>query len=268
MPKARNECVLLHENRGPVAVLTLNRPEARNCLSEALLVSLDEAFERLSGEKGIRAVVLTGAPSAFCSGHDLKELAAHHDDADGGKAYYAHVFSLCGQMMQRITACPKPVIAAVSGIASAAGCQLVAACDLAISAPDVTFSTPGVNIGLFCSTPAVTLSRNVARKHAAEMLFTGELIGAERAAAMGLINRVVPGAKLMGEAMALANHIASKSQEAMEIGKRALYGQMGMPLAEAYARNSAIMAENMLMADAVEGISAFVDKRTPRWPSA
>jgi enoyl-CoA hydratase/carnithine racemase len=213
-------------------------------------------------------VVLTGAAPAFCSGHDLKEMTARRDDADGGEDYFAHIFALCSQMMQSIAACPKPVIAAVNGIASAAGCQLVAACDLAIAASDVKFCTPGVNIGLFCSTPAVALSRTVAKKHAAEMLLTGEMIGAERAAAMGLVNRVVPAARLMDEAMALANLIASKSPEAVALGKQALYGQMGLPLDEAYACNSAIMADNMLMPDAVEGIGAFTGKRAPRWPSA
>jgi enoyl-CoA hydratase/carnithine racemase len=268
MSRGRNECVLIHENRGAVALLTLNRPEARNCLSEALLVSLDEAVERICPERGTRAVVLTGAPPAFCSGHDLKEMTARRGDADGGAAYFAHIFKLCSHMMQRIGRCRAPVIAAVDGIASAAGCQLVAACDLAIAADNAKFCTPGVNIGLFCSTPAVALSRAVSRKHAAEMLFTGEMIDAKRAAAIGLVNRVVPAAKVLDEAMALAELIASKSPEAIAMGKAALYEQLDMAPGEAYAHTSAIMTDNMLKPDAVEGIDAFLAKRAARWPSA
>jgi len=256
---------LLRADDGPVAVLTLNRPAARNCLSEELLVALGEAFTAIGADKGVRAVVLAANGPVFSSGHDLKELAGRRSDADGGRAYFKHIMTTCSAMMQQIVALPQPVIAAVQGIASAAGCQLVASCDLAIASTAAGFVTPGVNIGLFCSTPMVALSRNVARKHAMEMLLSGNVVPAERAAAMGLVNHVVPAGSEHGRALELAHEIALKSSHVIGLGKAAFYRQVEMPLADAYAYASEVMTENMMAADAEEGICAFIEKRKAAW---
>lgn len=263
-----NEPVLLRENHGPVAVLTLNRPQARNSLTQALLHELHDAVLDLASDSRIRVMILTGAGPAFCAGHDLRELQARRSDADGGRAFFEAVFSLCGDTMQAISLSPKPVIAAVNGIATAAGCQLVAACDLAIASNEAQFCTPGVNIGLFCSTPMVPLSRTVSRKHALEMLLTGDMTGAARAVETGLINATCPPEDLPGAAMSLANHIASKSPQAITMGKKIFHAQFDLPMAEAYRQTTQVMVENMLVADACEGIGAFLEKRPPRWPSA
>jgi enoyl-CoA hydratase/carnithine racemase len=257
--------VLLRENEGPVAVLTLNRPAARNSLSEALLVALGEALASIAKDHSVRAVVLAASGSAFCAGHDLKELTSRRSDADGGRAYFQHIMTICSTMMQQIVALPQPVIAAVQGVASAAGCQLVASCDLAIASTKAGFATPGVDIGLFCSTPMVALSRNVARKHAMEMLLTGEIIPAEKAAAMGLINEVVAAGQERARAIERAQQIASKSSHVIGIGKAAFYRQIELPLAEAYNYASKVMTENMMARDAEEGICAFIEKRDPSW---
>jgi len=257
--------VLLREDAGDVAVLTLNRPQARNSLSEALIAALADALAAIGADRSVRAVVIGANGSAFCAGHDLKELTARRSDADRGREYFRRIMESCSAMMQAIVRLPKPVIAAVNGTATAAGCQLVASCDLAVASAAAQFATPGVNIGLFCSTPMVALSRNVARKHAMEMLLTGDAVAAADALRLGLVNRVVPAGREREEAMALARKIASKSALTVKIGKEAFYRQLEMSLADAYAYASSTMVENMLARDAEEGIGAFIDKRPPKW---
>jgi len=257
--------VLLRERDGEIAVLVLNRPQPRNSLSEVLLKALSAALAEIKDDASVRAVVLAANGPAFCAGHDLKELTARRTDADSGRAYFRHIMTTCSAMMQQIVRLPQPVIAAVQGPASAAGCQLVASCDLAVASDTAKFATPGVDIGLFCSTPMVALSRNVARKHAMEMLLTGEMVAAKRAAEIGLVNRVVPAGQERDEAMKLAKQIASKSTYTLKVGKEAFYRQLELPLAEAYAYASEVMTENMMARDAEEGICAFIEKRDPKW---
>ena len=257
---------LLRTDQGPVAVLTLNRPAARNCLSEDLLAALHTAIAEIGGSDAIRAIVITGAGSAFSSGHDLKELSSHRGDPDRGKAYFAKIMDACSKMMVSIVRSPKPVIAAVNGIATAAGCQLVASCDLAVASQDARFATPGVNIGLFCSTPMVALSRNLSRKAAMEMLLLGDMVAADEAKALGLVNRVVKPDETVNAAVELGRKIAEKPKATLKIGKDAFYRQLEMPLEAAYAYASAVMVENMLHEEAKEGIGAFLEKREPRWP--
>jgi enoyl-CoA hydratase/carnithine racemase len=257
--------VLLREDAGDVALLTLNRPQARNSLSEALIAALADALAAVGADRSVRAVVIGANGPAFCAGHDLKELTARRGDADRGREYFRHIMESCSAMMQAIVRLPKPVIAAVNGTATAAGCQLVASCDLAVASAAARFATPGVDIGLFCSTPMVALSRNVTRKHAMEMLLTGDAVAADDAYRIGLVNRVVPAGREREEAMALARKIASKSALTVKIGKEAFYRQLEMSLADAYAYASSTMVENMLARDAEEGIGAFIDKRQPKW---
>jgi enoyl-CoA hydratase/carnithine racemase len=264
--QASDARVLLREDRGPVALFTLNRPEARNSLSEEMIAALTGAVREIGGSEAVRAIVITGAGTAFSSGHDLKELTAHRNDRDRGRAFFAKTMTACSDMMLAIVRSPKPVIAAVNGIATAAGCQLVASCDLAVASQDARFATPGVNIGLFCSTPMVALSRNVSRKAAMEMLLLGEMVGAEDARALGLVNRVVAPDRVVNEAIELGRQIAMKPKRTLKIGKEAFYRQLDMPLEEAYRYASSVMVENMLDAEAEEGIGAFIDKRAPRWP--
>lgn len=256
---------LLETRQGAVAVLTLDRPEARNSLSLALLRALGDAIARVSADPEIRAVVLAGNGPAFSAGHDLKELNSQRADADGGLAFYRTAMETCSGVMQSILKSPKPFIAAVHGTASAAGCQLVATCDLAVAAEEAEFATPGVNIGLFCSTPMVALSRNVPRKRAMEMLLLGEMLPAREAAEYGLVNRVVPRDQLMDEALAMADRIVAKSSLTVAIGKEAFYRQVEMPTAEAYSYAADVMVQNMMARDAVEGIGAFIEKRKPSW---
>ena len=262
---APSSLILLRENRGGIAILTLNRPQVRNSLSEATLDALSEALSTIAHDRTVRVVVLTAQGPAFSAGHDLKELNAHRSDQDRGRAYFKHIMSLCSGVMQQIVALPQPVIAAVQGTATAAGCQLVASCDLAVASQAAKFATPGVNIGLFCSTPMVALSRNVSRKHAMQMLLTGDLISAEDAARIGLVNQVVPACQERGAALQLAEKIAAKSTLTVKIGKEAFYRQAEMSLADAYDYASHVMVENMLARDAEEGISAFIEKREAKW---
>ena len=257
--------VLVRERVKDIALLVLNRPQARNSLSEPLLAELSAAFADIAHDKAIRAVVLAANGPAFCAGHDLKELTARRSDTDGGRGYFRHIMTTCSAMMQQIVNLPQPVIAAVQGVASAAGCQLVASCDLAVASAAAKFATPGVDIGLFCSTPMVALSRNVARKHAMEMLLTGEMVEAEQAARIGLINRVVLPDEERTSAIALAKKIAAKSSYVLKIGKQAFYRQAELGLADAYHYASEVMTENMMARDAEEGICAFVEKRDPTW---
>ena len=256
---------ITRETRGAIAILTLSRPAQRNALSLQSLRALSAAFAEIARDRAIRAVVIAAQGPAFCSGHDLREMTARRADADGGRAFFAETMQACSAMMAAIPALPQPVIAAVEGIATAAGCQLVGMCDLAVAGEAARFCTPGVNLGLFCSTPAVALSRNVARKHAMEMLLTGDMTGAQEAMRIGLVNRVVPQGEALAAALALAERIASKSSEAIALGKRAFHAQIEMGLASAYDHAGKVMVENMLMADAREGIDAFLTRREPRW---
>ncbi len=257
--------ILLREDIAGVAILTLNRPQARNSLSEDMLEALGDALTAIAHERTVRAVVLAANGPAFSAGHDLKELNQHRSDEDRGRAYFKHIMGLCSGVMQQVVALPQPVIAAVHGTATAAGCQLVASCDLAVASRAAKFATPGVNIGLFCSTPMVALSRNVTRKAAMEMLLTGEMISAEDAARIGLVNHVVAPGSEREEALKLAKKITAKSALTVKIGKEAFYRQIEMALAEAYRYTSEVMVENMLARDAEEGISAFIEKRDPKW---
>jgi enoyl-CoA hydratase/carnithine racemase len=257
--------ILLREDTDGVAILTLNRPAARNSLSEAMLEALGDALTAIAHDDKVRVVVLAANGPAYSAGHDLKELNARRSDADRGRAYFTHIMKLCSGVMQQIVMLPQPVIAAVQATATAAGCQLVASCDLAVASHTAKFATPGVNIGLFCSTPMVALSRNVTRKAAMEMLLTGDMISAEDAARIGLVNRVVAPGKERDEALKLARKIAGKSSITVKMGKEGFYRQLEMPLAKAYDYVSEVMVENMLVRDAEEGISAFIEKRDPKW---
>jgi enoyl-CoA hydratase/carnithine racemase len=257
--------ILLREDVGGVAVLTLNHPQTRNSLSEEMLETLGDAFTAIAHDKSVRVVVLAANGPAFSAGHDLKELTHHRSDEDRGRAYFKHMMNTCSAMMQQIVTLPQPVIAAVQATATAAGCQLVASCDLAVASRDAKFATPGVNLGLFCSTPMVALSRNVSRKHAMEMLLSGDMITAEHAARIGLVNAVVEPGSERQEALKLARKIASKSTLTVKIGKEAFYRQLEMPLAKAYKYTAEVMVENMLARDAEEGIDAFIEKRAPKW---
>jgi enoyl-CoA hydratase/carnithine racemase len=264
-PAAANEPVVLREDIGDIAVLTLNRPQARNSLSEAMLAALSQELESLAADKRIRAVVVAAQGGAFSAGHDLKELTAHRADADGGRSYTRHIMERCSAVMLAILRLPQPVIAAVEATATAAGCQLVATCDLAVASTSAKFCTPGVHIGLFCSTPMVALSRNLTRKHALEMLLTGDMISAEDAYRVGLVNRVVEPGAARDEALKLARKIAAESAAAVKFGKEAFYRQLEMGIADAYDHATEVMVKNMMARDAEEGISAFVEKRQPSW---
>ncbi|WP_438991757.1 enoyl-CoA hydratase [Lentibacter sp.] len=263
-----SDILIRNLNAQGILRLTLNDVARRNALSEAMLAALGQAFEDAASDPAVRVIVLAANGPAFCAGHDLKEMTAGRAHKDGGKAYFAKVMSLCAGVMQGIVNCPKPVIAEVTGVATAAGCQLVASCDLAIAADTALFSTPGVHIGLFCSTPMVALSRNVADKHAMEMLLTGDMTQADRAAEIGLVNRAVAPDLLEETAMELARKIASKSSMTLATGKRAYYTQREMTLPQAYDYASGVMVENMLAQDACEGIGAFIEKRAPEWQDA
>lgn len=252
-------------DHGAVACVTLNAPRSLNALSDAMLAALTDTLAQLATDPAIRVIVLRGAGKAFCAGHDLKEMTAARAAPDGGAAYFADLFDRCGALMQAIPRQPQPVIAQVHGIATAAGCQLVASCDMAVAATGTRFGVNGVNIGLFCSTPMVALSRNIPRKQAFEMLTTGDFIDAGRARDLGLVNRVVAADALEQETMALARQVADKLGTAVRIGKRAFYDQMELDLAAAYGLTRAAMVRNMMDDDTAEGIAAFIDKRAPRW---
>lgn len=265
MPHDTSEILLCEIDANGIMRLTLNDSGRRNALSEAMLTRLQEALTTASADKSTRVIVLAANGPAFCAGHDLKEMTARRADPDRGRAYFTRIMTMCSGVMQSIVNCPKPVIAEVNGVATAAGCQLVASCDLAVAADTARFCTPGVHIGLFCSTPMVALSRNLSNKHAMEMLLTGDLIPAGRAAEMGLVNRVTGPETLRDDTMALASKIASKSVMTLAVGKRAFYEQREMTLSKAYEYASEVMVENMLTRDAEEGIGAFMEKRTPQW---
>jgi enoyl-CoA hydratase/carnithine racemase len=261
-----NDDLLIRTDHEGVAILTLNAPKSINALSEAMLAALSDAFDEIAEDAEVKAVILRSAGDHFCAGHNLKEMTARRADADGGFQYFRELFATCSAMMLRVVHLPQPVIAEVKGIATAAGCQLVASCDLAVASEDARFATSGVNVGLFCSTPMVALSRNVPRKLAMEMLLLGEFLPAARVAEMGLVNRVVPREALEDASMEMAGIIASKSSAAVKIGKRAFYDQAEMPLEEAYTYAGRVMAENMMARDAKAGIGAFTRKEPmPEW---
>ena len=257
--------LLERHDTGAVAHLHMTAPERLNALSDEMLAALQGQFDALKEDGAIRAVVLSGAGKAFCAGHDLKQMTQGRQAEDGGKAYFRDLFERCARMMLTIREMPQPVIAQVHGIATAAGCQLVASCDMAVAAEGTRFGVNGVNIGLFCSTPMVALSRNIPRKQAFEMLTTGSFISAERAEALGLVNKVVPAEALEAETAALAGRVAEKLGAAVKIGKQAFYRQAEMGMAEAYDYAGAVMVENMLWRDTEEGIAAFLEKRPPDW---
>ena len=261
-----DDSILLEELIGNgVYRLILNDAKKRNALSEEMMAKLKSLLTDATDNKSIRVIIIAGNGPAFCSGHDLKQMTAGRDNDDQGLTYFKKVFASCSELMQIIVEHPKPIIAEVSGIAAAAGCQLVACCDLAVAGKSARFITPGVNIGLFCSTPMVALSRNVSNKAAMEMLLTGEMVSADKAEHIGLINRVTDDADLEQETTALAELIASKSSLTLKIGKEAFYKQKDMPLSEAYDFASKVMVDNMLEHDAKEGIGSFLEKRKPKW---
>jgi enoyl-CoA hydratase/carnithine racemase len=250
---------------GATLILTLARPDRSNSLSETMMAALQAAIDAAAADASVRAIVIAAKGKVFCAGHDLKELTQHRRDGDRGRAYLEELMRRCAHLMGSIVRCPKPVIAAVQGTATAAGCQLVATCDLAVAAEEALFCTPGVNIGLFCSTPMVALSRNVPRKRAMEMLLLGEMLPARQATDYGLVNRVVPADRLMQEALALAEAIAGKPPVTLAMGKEAFYRQLEMGLAQAYDYAAGVMVENMMHSESEEGIGAFLDKRPPNW---
>ena len=266
---AAEDLVLADRGEDGVLRLTLNAPRSRNALSESMMTALSSALQEAAQDAAVRVIVIAANGPVFCAGHNLKEItaarSAPENAADRGRAYFTRILNQCSALMASIPAHPKPVIAEVAGTATAAGCQLVASCDLAFAAESAGFATPGVHIGLFCSTPMVALSRNVARKHAMEMLLTGDMVSASRAAEMGLVNQVVPSADLCAGSMALAAKIAAKSSLTIATGKRAFYQQKEMDLEAAYNYASKIMVDNMLARDAKEGIAAFIEKRVPEW---
>jgi enoyl-CoA hydratase/carnithine racemase len=264
MTVASSASIVLCDEQDRVAILTLNSPSSRNALSLAMLAALTQRLDALETRDDIRVLALQAEGPAFCAGHDLKELTARRGDADRGRAFFEETMRACSALMQRIIDYPKPVIAAVDEMATAAGCQLVATCDLAVAGPRARFCTPGVDIGLFCATPAVALSRNVVPKHAMEMLLTGAPIGAEAALRIGLVNRVSQEGARAG-ALTLARLVAEKSPQAIRFGKKAFYAQRQKPLSDAYDLAAAAMVENMLAEDAQEGIAAFLQKRKPIW---
>ena len=266
--QAQHDKILKRERRDDVYILTLNAPENRNALSEPMIAAIERALVVIKVWLEVKSVIITHSGPVFCSGHDLRAIAEHREDGDGGKGYYKRLLTQCTRLMNTLTDYPKPIIAAVEGTATAAGVQLVATCDLAVAAANARFCTPGVNIGFFCHTPAVPLARNLPRKHALEMLLTGEMVAAPRAAEMGLINRVVPEGKALDEAIAMAKIIAQKSPSALAMGKKSFYTQVNQPTEDAYATAIDAMVDNMLTEDAGEGVSAFLGKRKPDWKLA
>jgi enoyl-CoA hydratase/carnithine racemase len=262
------EPLLLSDYRAGVMRLTLNRPAARNALSSALMRALLDGLEHSATDPSVRVIVIAANGPVFSAGHDLRELTEARADKDHGKESFAALFTQCSKLMQAIVTHPRPVIAEVQGVATAAGCQLVASCDLAIAASTAKFATPGVNIGLFCSTPMVALSRNVPRKAAMAMLLTGDMVSAEDAVQLGLINRAVSPDTLRTETNALAAKIAAKPYATIRTGKHAFYQQLEMPMAAAYDYAAKVMADNMMHAESQEGIGAFLEKRHPNWPAA
>ncbi len=263
--KDHNDPVLLSTQSGGVLRATMNRPAARNTLSEAMLAALQAALDEAADDAQVRAIVIAAQGPGFCGGHDLKEMTAHRIDEDGGRRYYTQIFDTCSTMMQTIVSHPKVIIAEVQGIAAAAGCQLVAACDMAIASASARFGVNGINSGVFCSTQMVALSRNISRKRVMELLSLGEMMSAAEALAAGLVNRVVAADDLRAEADAMAATLAARPSGVLKLGKQAFYRQLEMPLDEAYRFTAETIVDNMMMDDAREGIDAFIAKRDPKW---
>ena len=262
---ATNAPAVLRRDEDAVVLLTLNRPASRNALSRAMLAALREALETIAADEGVRCVVIAGEGPAFSAGHDLREMTAHRADPDGGRAFFAETFGECATLMQAVVNLPQPVIAAVEGIATAAGCQLAASCDLVVASESARFGTSGINAGLFCTTPGVAVTRAVPRKAAMELLLTGDLVPAPEAQRMGLVNRIVPPGTAVPAALELAARVARHSGIALRLGKRGVNAQIGLPLDRAYDIASDVMVENLMTEDAVEGIDAFLGKRHPAW---
>lgn len=259
---------VLTSREAGILTITLNRPEARNAMSEGLMRALQIVLDEAADDNDTRVIVLAGAGPAFCAGHDLREMTSHRGLPDKGQAYFRALFAQCSHLMESIVRHPKPIIARVHATATASGCQLVAACDLAVASSNAKFATPGVNIGLFCSTPMVVLSRNLARKHAMELLLTGDMVDAARAKELALVNRVVAPEELDAEVLRLAQQIASKPVGTIKTGKVAFYHQLELGLSAAHNYVCEVMTQNMLDGEAIEGIGAFLEKRAPRWPQA
>ncbi|MCB1477457.1 MAG: enoyl-CoA hydratase [Rhodobiaceae bacterium] len=260
-----SEAPILVTDDGPVRILTLNRPKARNTLTVGMMTALEKAFADIARTPAVRCVVIRAEGPGFCAGHDLKEMQAHRNDADRGKAFFTDLFTQCTRLMGLIRACERPVIAEVQGIATAAGCQLVATCDIAVASSNARFGVNGIDVGFFCSTPAVALARNIDRKKAMELLLTGRMMSAEEACDAGLVNHVADAEELAATTMGIATTIAGKSTAVAALGKKAFYEQVQMPLGKAYELASQAMVENLLLADAEEGFTAFIDKRPPEW---
>ena len=260
-----SDILLQEQDNDGILRLTLNDERRRNALSDDMLARLREALDDAASDPSVRVIVLAATGPAFSAGHDLKEMTRARQAPDRGREFFTRLMTSCSNVMQAVVNNPKPVIAEVAGVATAAGCQLVASCDLAYASPGARLATPGVNIGLFCSTPMVALSRNVENKHAMEMLLTGDMVSADHAAEIGLINRVVPEDELTDYTTRMAQKIAAKSSMTLETGKKAFYRQREMPLSKAYEYTSNVMVENMLKQDAEEGINAFIEKRAPKW---
>lgn len=265
MKHSAPDTLVLRQDQGHIARLILNNAAGYNALSTAMIAALSDALDKIAADSAIRVVVLAAHGKAFCAGHDLREIQAARQDPDGGRAAYEQLFSRCSAMMQKLPALPQPIIAEVQGVATAAGCQLVASCDLAVAAQGVRFGVNGVNIGLFCSTPMVALTRAIPPRAAFELLVTGDFITAERACELGLVNRVSAPQALEAETMALARLVASKHPAAVRMGKRAFHAQSQMSAAEAYALTGGVICENLMRADTAEGIQAFLEKRPPNW---
>jgi len=263
--KDENQILEIYKTSEGILRLLLNDPKNKNALSDKMIVQLKEQLSKASTDNSIKVIVIAAVGGVFCSGHNLKELTDARSNEDDGKSYFLDLFNLCSSLMQMIISCPKPVIAEINGIATAAGCQLVASCDLAIASDSSKFATPGVNIGLFCSTPMVALSRNVSKKDSMKMLLTGDMINAEEAKRISLINDHVSAGKLHDSVMSLAKKIASKPLSAVKIGKDAFYRQYEMSLTEAYEFTSKVMTDNSLSDNAREGIASFLEKRNPIW---
>ena len=263
--KDKKKILLTEITQEGVLRIVMNDPDSKNALSEIMMNSLIEKIYQASSDSSIRVVVLAANGNVFSSGHDLKEITTARYMEKGGEDYFSGLFKLCSSLMQLIIKSPKPIIAEVSGVATAAGCQLVSSCDLAISSESSKFATPGVKLGLFCSTPMVALSRVVQNKHAMEMLLTGDFIDANKAKEIGLINNYFNETELTDKVMELANKIASKSTMTVSMGKKAFYAQKELDLSKAYEHTSKVMVENLLKDDAIEGINAFFEKRNPKW---
>ena len=265
MTNTSSNILIKEKHPNGIMRLILNDCDNKNALSENMLTSLVDAIKDISNQQDIKVIIIASTGNVFSSGHNLKEISSARDENDNGESYFINLFNLCSSMMQMMVNCPKPIIAEINGIATAAGCQLVASCDLALASSSSKFATPGVNIGLFCSTPMVAISRNISKKDSMKMLLTGDMISADEAKRISLINDFVPNDQLTKSVMDLAKKISEKSQAVLRIGKEAFYKQSQLNIEDAYEYTSMVMTKNMMIDDAFEGISSFLDKRNPKW---